>query len=147
MRILNFLQLFQSFFISFIWLGVLAVLPFFHPTWTTILLSTLSIAVLASSYLIPVKEWLVILKLIKRLPDVKILKLNKFKFDKFILICFCKRPGSRKLGQLWYEIFCFSCNLSEEQRNKILSDGWDGQVGYMYVCMYVCIYVYVMSPV
>ena len=38
------------------------------------------------------------------------------------------RPWSRKLGQLWYEIFRFSCNLSEEQRNKILSDGWDGQV-------------------
>lgn len=32
-------------------------------------------------------------------------------------------PFMRKIGQLWYEIFDFSCNLSPEERHQRVADG------------------------
>lgn len=33
----------------------------------------------------------------------------------------------RKVGQLWYEVFDFSCNLSPKQREEIINNGLSRQ--------------------
>lgn len=43
--------------------------------------------------------------------------------------CIDVRPWARKLGQLWYEIFSVSCNLSPEERAKLISEGYNDPQG------------------
>ena len=136
------LQLFVSSFVGIVWLSIFILLPCFYFTKFTLFLSSACIGIVVASMLAPSKEWqqspsnFSVLTYIIRYKHINNTTTNIFTAIKY-------RPLFRAVGQLFYELFSVSTNLSPEQCRKIVELGTTGDNIYIHRYIHTYIHTYI----